>query len=410
MNSKAQKIGLICVLVAAGFLVSNFSVPGLYASSEGLVTEINTLKKEIEDRQSNIDHLNNRIDSYRQKIAEKQAESATLGGELELLENRIMKTELDILATEEEIDSVNAEIRLTDAEISLLQAQLDQDREILINIIQKIQVFDNDLSLQLLFGSDSFSELFDQLQHLENVNDDLTKTLERAKETQIQLVDNRTSQEGKKTRLTDLRKTLERSRQLSQEERVAKETILVETQQSEAQFSALLYSLRQEQAYIDQQIASLQNEIEKKLTANDTVGDSSVMSWPADPGYKGISATFHDPTYPYRHLFEHSGIDLPEPVGTPLKAAAPGYVAWTRTGASYGNYVMIIHTNGLATLYAHLSKIGVVPDQFVSRGEVIGATGGAAGAPGAGLSTGPHLHFEVRKNGIPVNPLDYLAY
>lgn len=409
MKSPATKIGLIVLFAAAGFLASNFDIPKLQASSE-LTSEISSLKQEIEEKQSNIDHINSRINSYKEKIAEKQAESVSLNGELELLENRIMKTQLDILAAEEEIDSVNAEIRLIDAQISLLEIQLNKDRELLIDIIQKIQVHDNSLDIQLLFGSDSFSELFDQLQQLENVNDDLTKTLNRAKETQEELVNNRTSQEGKKTRLTDLRKNLERSKQLSQEEKVAKETILLETQQSEAQFSALLYALRQEQAYIDSQIAALQGEIEQKLSANDALGDSTVMSWPASPDYKGISAYFHDPTYPYRHLFEHSGIDLPEPVGTPLRAAAPGYVAWTRTGRSYGNYIMIIHTNGLATLYAHLSKISVAPDQFVSRGEVIGATGGAAGAPGSGLSTGPHLHFEVRKNGIPVDPLNYLAY
>lgn len=410
MKQFAQKIIIIGVLAAVGLAAGSFGVPGLYASTQEISQEINNLKQEIEAKQSNIDHINSRINSYKQKIAEKQAESATLNGELELLENRILKTELDILATEEEISSVNSEIRLINAEVSLLELQLEKDRTILVNILQKIQIYDNDLNLQLLFGNDSFSKLFDQLQYLENVNQDLAKTLESAKQSQEQLLASRISQEGKKSRLTELRKNLERSRQLSQEERTAKETILLETQQSEAQFSALLYELRQEQSYIDQQIAALQGSIEQKLSANDEIGDSTIMSWPADPGYKGISAYFHDPTYPYRHLFEHSGIDLPEPVGTPLKAAAAGYVAWTRTGRSYGNYIMIIHTNGLATLYAHLSRMDVVPDQFVSRGEVIGATGGAVGAPGSGLSTGPHLHFEVRKNGIPVNPLDYLVY
>ena len=68
----------------------------------------------------------------------------------------------------------------------------------------------------------------------------------------------------------------------------------------------------------------------------------------------------------------------------------------------YGNYVMIIHSDGIATLYAHLSRIDVVADQFLPRGGQVGAVGMT------GLTTGPHLHFEVRKNGIPTDPLPYL--
>jgi murein DD-endopeptidase MepM/ murein hydrolase activator NlpD len=69
---------------------------------------------------------------------------------------------------------------------------------------------------------------------------------------------------------------------------------------------------------------------------------------------------------------------------------------------------MIIHANGLATLYAHMSRLDVVQDQYVTRGQVIGLSGGRAGSPGAGFSTGPHLHFEVREDGIPVDPYKYL--
>jgi murein DD-endopeptidase MepM/ murein hydrolase activator NlpD len=154
----------------------------------------------------------------------------------------------------------------------------------------------------------------------------------------------------------------------------------------------------------------LQGEIEAKLDdSDDKAGGSSVMSWPVDPTYRGISTTFHDPTYPFRHLFEHSGIDIPQQQGSDVTAAAPGYVAWTRTGSMYGNYIMVIHSNGLATLYAHLSKVLVKQDDFVGRGDVIARSGGQPGAPGAGLSTGPHLHFEVRKDGIPVDPMGYLV-
>jgi murein DD-endopeptidase MepM/ murein hydrolase activator NlpD len=83
-------------------------------------------------------------------------------------------------------------------------------------------------------------------------------------------------------------------------------------------------------------------------------------------------------------------------------------VAWTRLGSAYGNYMMLIHPGNMATIYAHLTKFAVEPDTYVQRGQLIGYSGGMPGQPGAGLSTGPHLHFEVRQNGIPVNPENFL--
>jgi len=99
---------------------------------------------------------------------------------------------------------------------------------------------------------------------------------------------------------------------------------------------------------------------------------------------------------------------LPAPVGTPVRAAAGGYVAFNRTGKQYGNYIMIVHPGGVSTVYAHLQRFAVSPDTYVERGDIIGYSGGKPGDRGAGLSTGPHLHFEVRQNGIPVDPMQFL--
>jgi murein DD-endopeptidase MepM/ murein hydrolase activator NlpD len=98
----------------------------------------------------------------------------------------------------------------------------------------------------------------------------------------------------------------------------------------------------------------------------------------------------------------HPGIDIDAPSGTPVRAAADGYVTGASTVAGYGREVILDHGHDLLTLYGHLSAIGVVEGQHVLRGQVIGYVGQT------GRATGPHLHYEVRVHKVPVNPHKYL--
>ena len=100
----------------------------------------------------------------------------------------------------------------------------------------------------------------------------------------------------------------------------------------------------------------------------------------------------------------HPGVDISAAMGTPVRAAGDGiveYAAYRPDG--YGKLVIIDHGNGLATHYAHLSRFEVVPGQEIRRGEVLGYSGAT------GRVTAPHLHFEVRRGGVPINPYQYLA-
>jgi murein DD-endopeptidase MepM/ murein hydrolase activator NlpD len=105
----------------------------------------------------------------------------------------------------------------------------------------------------------------------------------------------------------------------------------------------------------------------------------------------------------HRILF-HEGIDITAPTGTEVYATADGYISGIfYSNEGYGNYIEIDHKNGYKTIYAHLSKILVKMNQYVKRKDLIGLVGNT------GLSTGPHLHWEIRLNNTPVNPENYMG-
>ncbi|PIR47937.1 hypothetical protein COV06_00865 [Candidatus Uhrbacteria bacterium CG10_big_fil_rev_8_21_14_0_10_50_16] len=386
----------------------------LFATSAFVVsvsaTTVDQLSTDIENKQAEIDGIRNKIDQFQDKIVKAEQQQKSLSNELSILENRVKKTQLDIQSAQLSIDKVELEINKTREEIVSAEQQITEARTMIGIVLKELYQVDDAGPIEVLFGHDVFSEFFDQVQYLETLQEDLSLTLERVKTLSAQLSAQQEQQTEQKERLVSMREELQKTKLHLEQEKAAKDSLLAAAENSEAQFGVLLRELSEERQYIQTQIFRLQEEVNRKIDEGDEQAQEligpTILSWPVTGPV--ITATFHDPTYPFRHLFEHSGLDMAVPYGTQLRAAAPGYVAWALTGRSYGNYIMIIHANGVATLYAHLSQMDVRADQFVERGQPIGKTGGIPGTPGAGLSTGAHLHFEVRENGIPVNPYEYL--
>jgi murein DD-endopeptidase MepM/ murein hydrolase activator NlpD len=117
-----------------------------------------------------------------------------------------------------------------------------------------------------------------------------------------------------------------------------------------------------------------------------------------------LSSPFGYRRNPYDGSFRlHAGVDLAADPGTPVRAPAPGMVIFSGNREGYGKVIVINHGYGISTLFAHLSKFFVNSGDHVKRGEIISEVGST------GHSTGPHLHYEIRKNGIPVNPTTFMG-
>lgn len=127
--------------------------------------------------------------------------------------------------------------------------------------------------------------------------------------------------------------------------------------------------------------------------------------WPLPREYTTISSPFGTRNHPVKkEQKHHTGIDIPAPTGTPIYPASDGTVIAANWSGNYGKLVVIQHDRYTQTWYAHLSQINVSKGQDIKREDVLGLVGST------GMSTGPHLHFEVRLNGEPINPEPWLTH
>jgi murein DD-endopeptidase MepM/ murein hydrolase activator NlpD len=264
--------------------------------------------------------------------------------------------------------------------------------------------------LEILLTNDSFASFYDQLQYTVRVYEDIGQSARVLRIIKEDLLKKRTQVATTKKTYEDLKKDLDEKKAKLEGQSDVKEQLLIATKSSESKYRTLLSSLKQQYQTVINDQRAYDNDERKKLDQQNKMGDSvGAFGWPISG--RTITSRFHDPDYPFRNVFEHSAIDLRASQGTPIRAAASGYVARAKTCSlsSCYAYVLIVHTDNLSTLYGHLSQINVSADQFVNKGDVIGLSGGKPGTVGAGpFVTGPHLHFEVRLNGIPVDPMGYL--
>ncbi len=274
------------------------------------------LQDEIDAREAQIDELNREIDYYREQISASAQKTAGLLNDIELIENQIALAELDVSATQIEIEAQELEVALLEERISQETEHLAEQRILLEDILFDLNRKDDLGLIEILFGSEDFHELFSQIEQLETLSADLQSAVEATKQTRLNLEEDKLEQEKRLTSLLDLEDELEQKLAKLDSQQGARETLLVATQESESEYRILLSELRQEQSAITSAITSLQIELQGRIDSSDELGDSSLFTMPLSGGV--MTASFHDPTYPFRHMFEHSGVDWGISTGTPV--------------------------------------------------------------------------------------------
>jgi len=419
MKIKNKKINLI---ILALFAASNFLMPvfikaqdGSRATDEELVRqfdpEIQRLKEEIQSYQDQLDELTKQTTAYENSIRAKRQEITNLNNQTSILEDSIAKMALEIQTIELKVEKTNLEIANIQLEIDNKHEEIVNQQQKMGDVLRTVDKLDRKKSyLEVLILKGDIGSFFKELNELQLLEESLSEDLGVLRELEEQLNVKKDNLEKRRQQLDGLKEKLLTNQEKLEIDKSVKNQLLGQTKGQETSFQQLLEQVKAEQAQINAEIQNLEVEARKKLLANQgLLPQDDGFIWPV-PSRK-ITAYFHDPDYPFRYIFEHPAVDIGStPQGTPVRAARSGYVARVSfDGTSRYGYIMIVHTGGLSTVYGHISKPYVTEDDFVVQGEVIALSGGSPGSPGAGnLTTAAHLHFEVRLNGIPVDPLNYL--
>jgi murein DD-endopeptidase MepM/ murein hydrolase activator NlpD len=338
--------------------------------------------------------LTARISDVTKQIRSLEARVGDVSQKLSVLER-------DLALHQLRLDRLNALFSFETERVNFLRSQYAKVlRQLNLRMIDIYETHDPTL-VEVILESTSFQDVLDQLHYLEAIarqDKRITKTVAVARD-KVQVARERT-----KTIRARVHSETQVIAVRTQQKRIAKSELLLSqgslvgkrkrqkgqlasTRAQERAFVAEANALAAEDAHVRAQLAAAQG-------ASDTTPSAAGLIWP-------VNGPVTSP-FGYRWGRLHSGIDIGVPEGTPIHAAAAGTVVLAAWTDGYGNYTCIDHGGGLATCYAHQSAYAVSTGAHVSQGQVIGYVGNT------GHSFGPHLHFEVRINGVPVDPLGYL--
>jgi murein DD-endopeptidase MepM/ murein hydrolase activator NlpD len=340
---------------------------------------------------------------------------AAMGDEISALEGQVAGLRTQEAAAEEELSAKEAELGQAEDELAEALKRLDTLRgrlkRALTNLRERLVAIytygaTSDLTAVIL-SSEDYGDMVARTQYFDAINESDSALAERVR-----------SLRDEAKELVRVRKTAKLTIEKARDQIAAKEQRLEATRSTLESREGALLSARAERRQAlnsvqgardahEEIAAGLRSEIAQEI-AEATGG----MPLPAGPLPSPSAAGFIWPVegtltsgFGYRWGRMHEGIDISVPEGTPIRAAADGTVILEQSeyeSGGYGNYTCIDHGGGLSTCYAHQSSFATSVGARVGQGDLIGYSGNT------GHSTGPHLHFEVRVNGVPTDPLGYL--
>jgi murein DD-endopeptidase MepM/ murein hydrolase activator NlpD len=378
----------------------------------------------IKQSQQKIQQTKQQLEAARGKLHQARFKVQTISQQLHETNNAITRVTGEIGNLSDAIVVTERRLAVRQGQLADIQASLKRHTDALNRRLVDIYEQGSTSYLDVLLNSTSFEDFVERLDFLRFIVRSDTDLIDRVnaeqrryqrivadlEQTQADLDAQRGDRERKRGQLGDL---AARRGELLYAATLQQNVIQQHVQQledltaaEEAQLQTLIVERQREEAAAAQaaRLAALAARRAAAIAAgqpppNEAVGSGHFI-WPAQgPVVSGFGMRWHPILGGYRM---HTGIDIGASYGAPIVASDDGIVLYVGWYGGYGNTVILDHGSGLSTLYAHCSAILVTQGQQVARGQAIARVGAT------GYATGPHLHFEIRVNGVPVNPMSRL--
>ena len=365
--------------------------------------------------------LINQLDSIQQQVNQQNAAKAdaetvigSVSEQLRQIEEQLRQATAELGTIKEQRVAVENDITLNERQLAEAQKRLEGRESVFYKRVRDIYINGRLSYLDVVIGSKDFSDFANRLEVLKRIIDSDITLINEIKKERVEIEAHKQKLEADRAKLVELEKSalakqaeIEQKKaernvvlQKAQNDRATAMQAIEELNASSAQVSAMLKERQAARAAAAAAAAAAAQSSGGQVASDNWVQGTGQLGWP-------VSGEITSP-YGYRvhpiwgTTIYHSGIDIGVDEGTPVHAADGGVVVWSGWMGGYGYAVVIDHGNGLSTLYGHNSELAVDEGQSVAKGQVISYAGST------GNSTGPHVHFEVRVNGDPVDPMGYL--
>ncbi len=346
--------------------------------------------KSTQQKKATLDSRISKINSDKKKA---QEEKAKLESEKKNITNVQTTENKEYNQLLNELEQQTAALKELEQTIADAEEDYNRQNELFKKRLKVLYENSNVSVLQTLIQSKNLVELVERMQYISLIAENDAEVLEEIKQAKQDVEYKRQLKEDAKQELV--------SKVNDKEERLSSlKTSRAELEQRLQKSKEQLEKLEKQEDDLIAESKRLESEI-KNLSKKGGKYTGGSMIWPL-PGNYTISSPFGMRKHPILRKYKmHTGLDISAEKGVSIEAAANGTVILSEFDANgYGNYLVVDHGGGITTLYAHASKLIAEVGQKVKAGDIIAKVGET------GLATGPHLHFEVRKDGVPVNPLN----